>query len=254
MDKLQVQLTAILNLLNIKIFRVLLFLLIGVVMYSAMYSNVKPEKLNLELFSVSEKTIRSPITIEDKESTEANRREAVEQVNDVYRVKSEYAQNRVDLVTSIFGSVSEVNEEVQAEIDQKKKAAEEADVEDQPVPEGPSKEEKLAMLKTKLTESETKSLSDEVFIALLQAPKEELLVAKDLTVTAINNTMKHSVPADEVENAKLNVEEELKYTSLSSSLKKAVIELGRYAVVQNEFYDPEATEVSASRLWTVLNL
>ncbi|WP_226646738.1 HD family phosphohydrolase [Mesobacillus subterraneus] len=242
MEKLQVQLTAILNLLNIKIFRVLLFLLIGVVMYSAMYSNVKPEKLNLELFSVAEKTIRSPITIEDKESTEANRRDAVEQVNDVYRVKSEYAQNRVDLITSIFGSVSEVNNEVQEEINQKKKTAEEAGVEDAPVPEGPSKEEKLAMLKTKLTESETKSLSDEVFIALLQAPKEELLVAKDLTVTAINNTMKHSVPADEVENAKLNVEEELKYTSLSSSLKKAVIELGRYAVVQNEFYDPEATE------------
>lgn len=242
MEKLQVQLTAILNLLNIKIFRVLLFLLIGVVMYSTMYSNVKPEKLNLELFSVAEKTIRSPITIEDKESTEANRMEAVEKVNDVYRVKSEYAQNRVDLVTSIFGSVSEVNNEVQEEIDQKKKTAEEADVEDAPAPEGPSKEEKLAMLKTKLTENETKSLSDEVFIALLQAPKEELLVAKDLTVTAINNTMKHSVPADEVENAKLNVEEELKYTSLSSSLKKAVIELGRYAVVQNEFYDPEATE------------
>ncbi|MBT2636500.1 HD family phosphohydrolase [Bacillus sp. ISL-39] len=242
MEKLQVQLTAILNLLNIKIFRVLLFLLIGVVMYSAMYSNVKPEKLNLELHSLAEKTIRSPITIEDKESTEANRREAVEKVNDVYRVKSEYAQNRVDLVTSIFSSVSEVNEEVQAEIDQKKKAAEEAGVEDKPVPEGPSKEEKLSMLKTKLTESETKSLSDEVFVALLQAPKEELLVAKDLTVTAVNNTMKHSVPADEVENAKLNVEEELKYTSLSSSLKKAIIELGRYAVVQNEFYDPEATE------------
>jgi cyclic-di-AMP phosphodiesterase PgpH len=242
MEKLQVQLTAILNLLNIKIFRILLFLLIGVVMYSAMYTNVKPEKLNLELFSVAEKTIRSPITIEDKESTEANRREAVEQVKDVYRVKSEYAQNRVDLVTSIFGSVSEVNEEAQEEIEQQEKAAEESDVEDAPAPEGPTTEEKLAMLKTRLTESETKSLSDEVFTALLQASKEELLVAKDLTVTAINNTMKHSVPADEVENAKLNVEEELKYTSLSSSLKKAVIEIGRYAVVQNEFYDPEATE------------
>jgi cyclic-di-AMP phosphodiesterase PgpH len=242
MEKLQVQLTAILNLLNIKIFRILLFLLIGVVMYSAMYTNVKPEKLNLELFSVAEKTIRSPITIEDKESTEANRREAVEQVKDVYRVKSEYAQNRVDLVTSIFGSVSEVNEEAQEELEQKEKAAEESDVEDAPTPEGPTTEEKLAMLKTRLTESETKSLSDEVFTALLQASKEELLVAKDLTVTAINNTMKHSVPADEVENAKLNVEEELKYTSLSSSLKKAVIEIGRYAVVQNEFYDPEATE------------
>ena len=218
MEKLQVQLTAILDLLNIKIFRVLLFLLIGLVMYSAMFTNVKPEKLNLELFSVAEKTIRSPITIEDKESTEANRREAVEQVNDVYRVKREYVQNRVDLVTSIFGSVSEVNAEAQEEIDKQKTAAE-ADGEDVAAPQSPTIEEKIEKLKTKLTDSETKSLSDDVFIALLQASKEELQAAKDLTVTAINNTMKHSVPADEVENAKLNVEEELKYTSLNGSLK-----------------------------------
>ncbi|WP_415815150.1 HD family phosphohydrolase [Mesobacillus thioparans] len=243
MEKLQVQLTAILNLLNIKIFRVLLFLLIGVVMYSAMYTNVKPEKLNLDLFSVAERTIRSPITIEDKESTEANRREAVEKVNDVYRVKREYVQNRVDLVTSIFGSVSEVNAEAQKEIDEQKKTSAGTDgEEDVAAPQELTIEEKIQKLKTKLTTSETKTLSDDVFIALMQASKEDLQTAKDLTVTAINNTMKHSVPADEVENAKLNVEEELKYTSLNSSLKRAMIEIGRYAVVQNEFYDPEATE------------
>ena len=54
--------------------------------------------------------------------------------------------------------------------------------------------------------------------------------------------MKHSISADGVENAKKRVEEELKYTSLNSNLRTAVIEMGRYGVVQNEFYDPEATE------------
>ncbi|MCM3663963.1 HD family phosphohydrolase [Mesobacillus subterraneus] len=242
MEKLQVQLTAILNLLNIKIFRVLLFLLIGIVMYAAMYSNVKPEKLNLELFSVAEQTIRSPITIEDKESTEASRRDAVEQVKDVYNVKLEYTQNRVDLITSIFGSVSEVNDEAEEKVNQEKKDAEGTEVENKATPSEPTIEEKLATLKTKLTESETKSLADKVFIPLLQASNEELLIAKDLTVTAINNVMKNRIPADEVENAKKRVEEELKYTSLNGSLKDAVIEIGRYAIVQNEFYDPEATE------------
>lgn len=242
MEKLQGQLSAILNLLNIKIFRVLLFLLIGIVMYAAMYSNVKPEKLNLELFSVAEQTIRSPITIEDKESTEESRREALEQVKDVYTVKREYTQNRVDLVTSIFDSVSEVNDEAEEEINQQKKDALENNEAESTAPAEPTKNEKLAALKTKLTESETKSLSDQVFIALLQAANDELAVAKDLTVTAINNVMNDNIPADEVENAKKRVEEELKYTSLSSGLKDAVIEMGRYAVVQNEFYDPEATE------------
>jgi cyclic-di-AMP phosphodiesterase PgpH len=240
MDKLQIQLTAILNLLNLKIFRVLLFLLIGVVMFAAMYSNVKPEKLNLELFSVAEKTIRSPITIEDKESTEESRKKAVEQVKDVYTVKKEYAQNRVDLVTSIFDSVSEVNDEAKEQAEEKKKAALENN-EEIAVTETTIKE-KLETLKTKLTDSETKSLTDQVFITLLESSKEDLTVAKDLTVTAINNAMSKSIPADEVENAKKIVEEELKYTSLGSGLKDAVIKIARYAVVQNEFYDPEATE------------
>jgi len=242
MDKLHIQLTAILNLLNIKIFRVLLFLLIGIIMYSAMYSNVKPEKLNLKLFSVAEQTIRSPITIEDKESTEKSRREAVEQVRDVYIVKKEYTQNRVDLVTSIFDSVSEVNDEAEEKIIQKKKDALDNNDAENTAPAEPTINEKLTALKTKLTESETKSLSDQVFISLLQAANDELAVAKDLTVTAINNVMNLRIPADQVEIAKKRVEEELKYTSLSSNLKDAVIEMGRYAVVQNEFYDPEATE------------
>lgn len=242
MDKLQIQLTAILNLLNIKIFRVLLFLIIGIVMYSAMYSNVKPEKLNLELFSVAEQTIRSPITIEDKESTEKSRREAVEQVKDVYSVKKEYTQNRVDLVTSIFDSVNEVNDEAEEKINQKKKDALDNNEAEDTAAKEPTINEKLAALKTKLTESETRSLSDQVFITLLQSANEELAVAKDLTVTAINKVMDSRIPADQVENAKKRLEEELKYTSLNSDLKDAVIEMGRYAVVQNEFYDSDATE------------
>ncbi|MEH7443109.1 HD family phosphohydrolase [Bacillus sp. JJ1122] len=242
MDKLQIQLTAILKLLNIKIVRVLLFLLIGIVMYSAMYSNVKPEKLNLELFSVAEQTIRSPITIEDKESTEKSRREAVEQVKDIYSVKKEYTQNRVDLVTSIFDSVSEVNDEAEEKINQKKKDALDNNEAEDTTAKEPTINEKLAALKTKLTESETRSLSDQVFITLLQSANEELAVAKDLTVTAINKVMDSRIPADQVENAKKRLEEELKYTSLNSDLKDAVIEMGRYAVVQNEFYDSDATE------------
>ncbi len=77
-----------------------------------MYSNVKPEKLDLTLFSVAEETIRSPVTVEDKESTEKKREEAMDLVKDVYILKNEYKQNRVDLISSIFDSVSEVQKEV----------------------------------------------------------------------------------------------------------------------------------------------
>ena len=93
-------------------FRIVLFLLLGVVLFLSLYSNVKPEKLNIHLFSIAEQTIRSPITIEDKESTEAKKKDAENQVHDIYVLNKRISQNRIDLVTSIFNSAIEVNQEI----------------------------------------------------------------------------------------------------------------------------------------------
>lgn len=202
-----------------------------------MYGNVKPEKLDISLLTVAEKTIRSPATVEDKISTEKKRQEALDQVQDVYTLKKEYSSNQVDLISSIFDSGTEVNEEIEDE--RKKQIA----AEEEPIDVlQPTIEEEVTMLKAKLTDRVIKDLSERVFTALVQASDDELAIAKDLTVTAINNVMNKRISADDVENAKKSLEEELKFTTLNSDLKNAAIELGRYAVIQNEFYDPEATE------------
>ncbi len=88
----------------------------------------------------------------------------------------------------------------------------------------------------------TKDFSEQVFIALVQASNDELSIAKDLTVTAINNVMSKRISADDVENAKKRVRRRIKIYRLNDRFKNASIELGRYAVIQNEFYDPNATE------------
>ncbi|WML59697.1 HD family phosphohydrolase [Neobacillus sp. PS2-9] len=238
MDKIQQHFIRIRKLLDITFFRLLFFFVLGSVLFSAMYSNVKPEKLELSLFSVAEKTIRSPGTVEDKKSTENKRKDALDQVQDVYTLKKEYTQNRVDLITSIFQSAIDVNNEMKEEL---KKLAEQA-TEDTPIKEEPSTEDKVTRLKAKLTSSASKDLSTQVLTALVQANNEDLSIARDMTVTAINNVMTKRISADEVENAKKRVEEELKYTTLSENLRMASIELGRYAIIQNEFYDPTATE------------
>lgn len=226
------------KLINVPFFKILFFLMVGIILYGAMYSNVKPEKLDLKLFSIAEKTVRSPITIEDKESTERKRKETVDQVQDVYTLKKEYTQNRVDLISSIFQSVIEVNEGKMYESgDNKEKEGKKTatDIE-------PSLNEKLHQLKGVLPENVTKEIPDSVFTAMLQSSKDELAIMKDLTLTAINNVMGMRIPADEVENAKKRVEEELKFTSLNKELKNAAIVLGRFAIIQNEFYDSTATE------------
>lgn len=211
-------------------FRIVLFLLLGVILFLSLYSNVKPEKLNIHLFAIAEQTIRSPITIEDKESTEAKKKDAENQVQDIYVLNKKISQNRIDLVTSIFESAIEVNEEIPNELNLEQK--------DSVTPET----ERLKQFKLKLTKDITKELPDSVLSELLSSTKDELTIARDLSITAINNVMSNRIPAHDVENAKKRVEEELKYTSLDNSLKNAATQLGRYAVVQNEFYDPEATE------------
>ncbi|HJV17583.1 MAG TPA: HD family phosphohydrolase, partial [Bacillales bacterium] len=225
-ERLHEQFIRIRKLLDITFFRVLFFLVIGIILFLVMFNNVKPEKLNLSLFKVADQTIRSPGTVEDKESTEKKRNEALDQVKDVYIVKKEYTENRVDLITSIFDSAKEVNDELKAQNSQSNS----------------DQIDKVGKLKEKLTDNVTKDLSDQVLTALVQATNDELSIAKDFTVTAINDVMAKRIAGNNVENAKKKVEEELKYTSLSKGLKNASIELGRYAVIQNEFYDPKATE------------
>ena len=114
------QLVKIRSLLEMTFFRVTLFFLIGIVLYAAMYSNVKPEKLNLEFFSIAEQTVRSPITIEDKVSTEEKKQKAEDGVKDVYVLNKDISQNRIDLMTSIYDSAIEVVEESERKFKQSK--------------------------------------------------------------------------------------------------------------------------------------
>lgn len=222
--------------MNVTLLKILIFICMGIVLFAALYSNVKPEKLDVNLFTVAEQTIRSPITVEDKESTDKKIEESKNQVQDVYVVNKEITQNRVDLITSIFDSVTEVNNEME-EMTLESKEEENTSSKE------PTLEEKLTLLKDKLTTNITSEISENSLRSLLPASEEELEIAKDITVTAINNVMSSKIPADEVENAKKRVENELKNSSgLSSDLKSASVDLGRFAIIQNEFYDPSATE------------
>lgn len=240
MDRIQNYFAKIRSLLDIAFFRVLLFILLGVILYFAMLSNVKTEKLHIEEFSIAEETIRSPVTVTDKESTERKRQEAEAQVSDVYVLKKEIGENRVDLITSIFDAAIEVIRETEKETksDVEQAGEDEADNAGELV----TAEAKVEMLKEKLPDDITKDISDAAFLSLVTSSRDKLTIAKDVTVTAINNVMKNRIPADEVENGKKRVEDELSYANISGDLKNAAIELGRYGIMQNEFFDPEKTQ------------
>lgn len=92
MKKIQQYLIQIKKFLDYTFFRVFVFVVLGVILFISMYGNVKPEKLDVSLLTVAEKTIRSPATVEDRVSTEKKRQEALDQVQDVYTLKKNTPQ------------------------------------------------------------------------------------------------------------------------------------------------------------------
>lgn len=55
---------------NARSMHVLLYLLLAAIMFALLFVHVKPETLDLDLFSVSDKTIYAPATVEDQKATE----------------------------------------------------------------------------------------------------------------------------------------------------------------------------------------
>lgn len=200
------------------------YILLGAVLFLTLMSNVKPDQLHVKMLSIADQTIHSPIKIEDKVTTEKKKREAAQNVEDQYTYQSEWKQNRVDVVNSVFDAIDEVNAET---IEGEQKA---------------SSAERLEKLKKKLPEDLTKSLSDEVLLQFLNATPEQLEIAQNSTVTAINNLMSEHIKMNEEQAAEEQLAEELSHVNVSSELREAIIALGKYAIVPNYFYDSNATK------------
>lgn len=200
------------------------YILLGAVLFFALMNNVKPEQLNVKMLSISDQTIHSPIKIEDKVTTEKKKREAAQKVEDQYTYQSEWKQNRVDVVNSVFDAISEVDAET-TEGEHK----------------APSTE-RLEKLKKKLPGDLTRSLSDDVLLQFLHATPEELDIARNSTVTAINNLMSEHIKMNEEQEAEERLADELHNVNVNSELREAIIALGQYAIVPNYFYDSNATK------------
>ncbi|MBD3107575.1 HD family phosphohydrolase [Bacillus sp. AGMB 02131] len=227
--------TKIKQLLQHTVFQVLLFVVLAIISYSVLFSNVKPETIEVKLLQVAEETIRAPKTVEDVEKTKADQDEALKQVEDVYALKEGYKENRVKLISSIFKAV----EEVKSEADTDSAEGEASQTEQSTEAENA---ELVKKLKDKLTEEVNKQLSDDVYKALLNANGAQLTVAKDATLSAINDVMSQQIAASDVENARNEVEEMVQLSAMTTELKEASIVLARFAITQNYFYDPVKTE------------
>ena len=204
------------------------YVLLGAVLFFALMNNVKPEQLDVDMYSIAKKTIHSPIKIEDKVITERKKQEAAQKVGDQYTYRSEYKQNRVDIVNDVFAKVNEVIQEMKAAGKKKKKKMTDAN--------------KLEKLKKKLPSNLTKELSDENLLYFINAEPDQLELAKNAALTSVSVIMGGNIKMSEEMAAKERFVNEMKSLNVNSGLKEAVNALGSYAITANYFYDPAVTK------------
>ncbi|WP_017755826.1 HD family phosphohydrolase [Calidifontibacillus oryziterrae] len=227
-----------------------LFVMLGIVLYGSMYDNVSPEKLDLKPFSIAKNDILSPITIEDIEATEEKKQEAALEVEDQYVLKTEYAVNRVEIISAIFDAVNEVNM-LESEANKLEDSEEES-------PENRTEEH----VQTQLTETGTMTidkrinqlremiptelqdlLSRNVLETLIISSPQQLDSAKTTTITAVKQIMQQPIKVGEEDQKKQQAYEELKNVNLPQNLRNAMVQLAQYAIIPNYVYDMKGTEV-----------
>lgn len=222
------------TLLSYKVFTIITLLILSILIYGVLYYNVKPQTYNMELFSIADKTVRSPKTIEDEAKTNEERQKAADEVGRVYTFKKETLQNRVSLINSIFDFVNDVNYQPELQDKSKDKPAKKSDA------------EKLQLLKSDLSknvnEDVTKRIPDDIFYTLLKTNHFDLEQARDIVIQQVETMMDEKIRDDQVSQVRLKIADKINQSNLNRDLREAAVELGKYAIVPNDIYDPQLTE------------
>lgn len=200
-------------------------ILMGIIFFLFMLSNVYTETYDIERFNNAQETIRSPITIEDTEETEERRREAIQAVEDRYYISTETTEERIGYIEELFDAIATIK-------------AEETPNDEQ----GETIEQNVQDLQQILSSKIVAQLDESILMALLEASENDRSVAKELLTTTLYNIFNDGIRSEDVDEAVEQFNERLRYSSLNSEMKEAIARVASFAIVENSFFSVEQTQ------------
>ncbi|OXS62994.1 HD family phosphohydrolase [Rossellomorea vietnamensis] len=223
--------------LSYRLFTNLLFVLLGIIVFGVLYGNVTPKTLDIHLYEDAPTTIRAPKKFVDEEATAKKKEEAKAEVASVYTPKEGAIDNSTSLIHSLLESVNEVKDE------SKQQAGDEENLKPST---STDTTEQLKLLKAKLPKDKnnnvTNSLSDDVLKTLLEASEDDLSRIETIVTTQMKIIMENGVKEEELNEAKLNLEQRITNYSFKDDLTTAAIKLGKVAIEPTLYYDAEKTD------------
>ncbi|WP_246202528.1 HD family phosphohydrolase [Virgibacillus doumboii] len=205
---------------------------LGVFFFLVTFNNVYTETYDIERFTSVNETIRSPITIENEEETKRKTRETVQSVEDRYNISSEITTEQVAYVEEIFDAIKKMERVSKGSVPES--------VEEN-TPEELTNQEKVQRLNQILSTEITEEVNDGILYEMVEAQSKARAKGKELFITSLNKVLENGVRVENIQSAKTEVEQSIKYSNLDSSIKEPLIKLTDFAVVENSFFDVEKT-------------
>lgn len=229
--------------------RVVLYAVLGVILYLSMLGNVMPTQLNVEVFSVAKQDILSPDTVRNQKATKVKKAEAAASVEPVYTYNEKKKLVQIEKASAVFEAAKKVIE--QSVTEQQKQANSQHQVADS----GQQQKEasanglnekvinnRIQALQNQLSSDMLDALSADTLRTLVTADPEDLKTAKDLVSTTINRIMSEHITWDNLADAKQSVEEKLPSSGVSDELKQAIVTISKAVIVPNYTFNADLTK------------
>lgn len=206
-----------------------LTLLIGVTIYAFLVQSVTEDTYQVELFKLSEETIRSNKTVEDPVKTEQERVRAENEIAPSYQFIDEQAANQSAVIESLFGYILDAKKSV----DDEKKPA---DIEAMVAELG----ENLRLMEN--SENGLR-LTDDMLRSLLALPEKDLTSLKEKLKMIVEDALEEPVRDVGLNGARNAAELEIRGdASIPATVLQPAIAIARFGIVPTETINEDLTE------------
>lgn len=205
----------------------------ALLMFGFLFDTMANDTYEVELFQLSEETIRAAKTVEDPERTALERERAAQEVQPSYRYIEEIADNQAAVVDSLFGYVLEA------------KRATETGGEGEPDPR--SSDEALSSLRESIRLLEQNEnglrLTDDMLLSLLALEDEVLMRVEREVRNQVLAVLQNPLREAGLTQARNAAEQEIREDDqVPASAIPAAVAIARANIVPNELINEELTE------------
>lgn len=209
---------------------ILPMLLLGVFIFIISVKNIHTETYDIEKFALAKETIRSPITVENKQETNRKIREAISSIEDHYSIDDEISEERLAYLEELFDALEKLEEEAK---NQSKN--------DELLPDLATDRDKVLRLGELLSEEISKNINDSAFIQLVNLSKTERELGSKLLIENTEKVFQEGVRTSNIQRAISDIKQSIRFSTLEDHVKDAINPLADFVIVENSFFDPEKT-------------